>query len=195
MLQEQEGNLEHARDYFQTALKKGAKPARLAEVHSHLGQINRQQGNDEQAVEHFAQALKHYSNGQSEEVLEVLVSLGELKIKYRWFTDAIEYGERAQQISTQSETLRQRLAKVFAEGYYGNHEYEQAEEHEQQYFQLCQEDQEKAESLLRLGMIHEHQTQYSKAADTYRKGLKFATTNQMLGQLNGTLKRRHWFCR
>jgi fused signal recognition particle receptor len=189
IFKDQNNDLSKAQEYFQAALKKGAKPRMLAELYRQLGWINRQQGDDDQAVERFEQALTHYKDEQSEDVLEVLVNLGELKSKHHWFKMAVDYGERALQIPTQSETLQQRLFNVLAEGYYGIREYEKAEEYEQRYFEMCQGDQEKAESLLRVGAIYEHLNLPNKAADAYRKGLKFATHNHLISKLNGALGR------
>lgn len=189
LFREQKEDLQTSCEYFQEALKKGAKQERLAEIHKQLGQINSQQNNDEQAVEHFEQALKYYKDARTEDVLEVLVSLGELKIRHHWFKVAVEHGERALQISTQSEALQQRLFTVLAEAYYGTREYEKAEEYEQQSLAHSKNDQAKAESLLRLGTIYEHLNTTNKAQDAYRKGAKFATQNQTLSQLNGAIGR------
>jgi fused signal recognition particle receptor len=180
-------DLAKAQEYFQAALKRGAKPHRLADVYRQLGWISRQQDNDEQAIERFEQALVQYKDEQSEDVLEVLIQLGELKIRHLWFKMAVDYGERALQIPTQTEPLKKRLFKVLAEGYSGIREYPKAEEFEQRYFDLCQDDQERAESLLRLGAIYEHTNLANKAADAYRKGLKVATHNEFISKLNGAL--------
>ena len=189
LCRDQRGDLAQAQEYFQIALKKGATPKMLAELYRQLGTISRQQGDDDQAVERLEQALKYYKEEPSEDVLEVLVALGELKYRHHWFKAAVEYGERAQQIPTQAKTMQQRLLKIFAEGYYGIREYAQAEGYEQKYVDGCQDDQEKAASLLRLGTIAEHLNLTEKAANAYRKGLKFATQNQTVSELNGALGR------
>jgi fused signal recognition particle receptor len=191
IFKDKDGDLAKAREYFQAALKKGAKQEKLAELYWQLGYISQQQGDDDLAVQQFEQAFKHYKDEQSEDVLEVLINLGELKSRHHWFKAAIEYGERALQIPTPSEALQQRLLKILAEGYYGIREYEKAKEYEQQCFKICQDDQQKAESLLRLGKIYEHLNLNHKAADSYRKGLKFATHNQMASQLNSAAGRTY----
>ncbi len=189
IFRDKEGDLSKAQEYFQVALKKSAKPERLADLYRQLGCISQQQGDDDQAVERFEQALKYYKDIQSEDVFAVLVNLGELRYRHHWFKQAVEYGERALQVPTQPETLQHCLFKVLAEGYYGIQEYEKAEEYEQQCFKMCKDDQEKVESLSRLGKIYEHLNLTHKAADAYRKGLKFATQNHLVSRLNGEIGR------
>lgn len=191
ILKDQPEQLADARKSLQAALKLGPKQDRAAQIHAQIGYVARQQGEDVQAVESFEQALKHYKETQSGEVLEILINLAELKLAHRWYQEAADYGERASAISTESADFQQRLAKIMAEAYYGTRDYANAEEYEQQCLSLSSTDQQKAESHLRLGMIYEHQEQYQKAADAYRKGIKSANTNRMLCQLNGAAGRMY----
>ncbi len=191
IVKDQPEQLAGAREYFQAALKLGPKQERSAQIYAQLGYLARQLGEDVQAVENFEQSLKQYQTTRSEEVLEVLINLGELKLAHRWHREAVEYGERAQGMTTQSQDFQQRLAKVLAEAYYGARDYAKAEEYEQQCLSLSTSDRQKAESHARLGLIYEHQEQFQKAADAYRKGLKFAGSNQMLSRLNGDAGRMY----
>ena len=186
---DQQRDLAQAQAYFQLALKKGGKPAIMADLHRQLGDLSVQQGDDDQAVEQFDQALKFYQDVQSDDVLAVLVALGELRCRHHWFKPAVAYGERALLIPTQAETLQRRLWKVLAVSYAGIRAHDQAAQYEQQYFDACRENPEKAASLLRLGAVYEHRELLEKAADAYRKGLKFAAQNQVGSALNGALGR------
>lgn len=187
----QKGDLQAAREAFETALKRGAKAEKLAEAHARLGQILRQQGDDAQAVEHFELALKNTPDQQSTAVLDILVNLGELKIRHHWMKEAVNYAERARAIPNLPVPMQARLAKVLTESYVGLREYEKAAEQAQVWVETVVTEQEKAEGFLRAGQIYEHLTQTNKAIDAYRKGLKAATSNPMLSQLNGAVGRMY----
>jgi fused signal recognition particle receptor len=184
-----EGDLTRAREAFQAALKHGAASEKMAEVYRQLGLLCRQQSEDTAAVEYFERALNAYREAQSAEALEVLVNLGELKVQHHWYQQAIEYGEQALQISEPPEPLRQRLVLVLARAYDGAQDYERAQTYEQEYLTLCQDEQAKAESFLRLGAIYEHLGTRKKAGDAYRKGLKVAVQNQTRSHLSAALGR------
>lgn len=191
ILKEQPEQAADARVSFQAALKLGPKPERSAQIQAQLGYIARRLGEDVQAIEHFEQSLKQYQAAESDEVLEVLIHLSELKLAHRWHHEAAEYAERAQTLSSESSVFQHRLTKVLAEAYYGTRDYDKAEEYEQEYLRLSSDSLSKAESHERLGLIYEHQEQYRKAADAYRKGLKFAGSNRMLCRLNGDAGRMY----
>ncbi len=178
-----------ARGYFEGALKKSAKQDAMADLYRLLGNINKTEGNDEQAIEHYEKALASYKEDTSEHALEVLVNLAELKYQHHWLKAAIDYAERALQMPVISETISRRVLNVLAEGYAGLKEYDNAAEYEQQYYKSIKNPDQKAESLLRLGTIYEAQTLDKEAIDTYRKGLKFAKRNLESSKLNAALGR------
>ena len=178
-----------AREYLESVVKKSPRQEMMANVQRQLGHIARSQNDDDLATQRYEQALAAYKDAQTEDVLEVLVNLSELKYQHHWLTMAIDYAERGLQISTTSKTIPERLFKVLAQSYAGIKEYGKAVEYEQQYFKTTKEPDEKAESLRRLGTNYEHQEHFKEAADTYRKGLKFAKHNLEASKLNAALGR------
>ena len=180
---------ETAKTYFEGALKRSAKQELLADLYRQLGNIYTTQGDDDLAVERYEKALSYYQTEESEDLLEILVNLSELKYRHHWIKAAIEYAERGRQIPSDSKDTTRRLLKVLAEGYADTKEYEKAAEYEEQYFKTVKEPTQKAESLLRLGTIYEHQEQNKQATNTYRKGLKFAKRNLESSKLNAAIGR------
>lgn len=178
-----------AKEFFEAALKKGAKQDRLADLHRQLGDIYQRQGDDDQAIQRYEQAISYYKDEQSQHALEVLVNLSELKYTRHWLKVAIGHAERAMQIPTESVIFPQRLLKILAKGYYGIKEYEKAADYEQQYLNSTKDSQEKAESFLRLGTIYEHLEQTRQATDAYRKGLKFTKRNLEASKLHAAIGR------
>ncbi|GAK57387.1 signal recognition particle-docking protein FtsY [Candidatus Vecturithrix granuli] len=177
------------REFLEMALKKNPKQNLLADIQRQLGDIAYAQTDDDLATQCYEQALTAYKDVQTEEVLETLVNLSELKYRHHWLKAAIDYAERGLQIPTESKTIPPRLLKILAQSYAGIKDYVNAAAYEQQYFQSTKDPDEKAASLLRLGVNYELQEQVKDAVDAYRKGLKFAKRNLEASKLNAALGR------
>ncbi|MDY0092702.1 MAG: signal recognition particle-docking protein FtsY [Candidatus Vecturithrix sp.] len=177
------------REYLEIALKKNPKQPLLADIQRQLGHIAYAQADDDLATQRYEQALAADKDAQTEEVLETLANLSELKYRHHWLKVAIDYAERGLQIPTASKTIPQRLLKIAAQSYAGTKDYVKAAEYEQQYFKTTKEADEKAASLRRIGASYEHQDRVKDAVDAYRKGLKFAKHNLEASKLNMALGR------
>lgn len=188
-LYQQKQDFVNAKAAFETALKKGGKPAFVADVQYRLGQIAQAQNDDDQAVTRYEKALAAHGETQSDAVLDMLVNLSEIRFRHHWQQDAVGYAERALQFPQLTEAARQRVLKVLAQGYAALKAYDKAIPYEDQYFDTVHDHDAKAESLLRLGNLHEEQQQDKEAVDAYRKGLKFSKRNLLASKLNAAIGR------
>ncbi len=186
---EQEQDFESAKESFETALKKNPGQEIMAELYRQLGDINRMQGEDEQAMQLYERALLYMKDEESESALEGLTNLSELKLRHHWLEVAVDYAERALQIPTESTTHPQRALRVLAESYHGLQDYENAIDYEHRYLDTIKDPRLKAESLLRLGLNYEQIGEPKKAIEAFRKGVKHAKRNADACRLNAALGR------
>ena len=189
ILLEQKQDIAAAKNYFETALKRGAKQEYLGKLHLALGNICNNLQEDEQAIAYYEKATLAYQDDQSEEALEVLVNLSELQYRHHRQQEAVEHAQRGIIFPEISGTSRQRLLKVLAQGYAALKAYGQAIEYEEQYLKSVKDGEEKAGTLLRLGALFERQENEKSAMEAYRKGLKFAKRNLKSSKLNAELGR------
>ena len=186
-LAQKQQDLAAAKTAFETALKKGAKPERVADVSHRLGAIAQAQQDDDAAIARYEKALAAYGNAQTEAVFDALANLSALKFRHRWHQDAANYAERALRMPNAPEKRLAPLLKILAESFAALKEYEKAAEYEDRHFDAARDHDEKADSLLRLGAIHEQRQQPKEAVDAYRKGLKFAKRNLLASKLNAAI--------
>ena len=90
-LAQKQQDLSAAKTAFETALKKGAKPERVADVSHRLGAIAQAQQDDDAAIARYEKALAAYGNAQTEAVFDALANLSALKFRHRWHQDAANY--------------------------------------------------------------------------------------------------------